>query len=587
MTTNTSFYTLKDSKLKFQRDTLPSLPISFDRVLENRNPMSASALFNLPVEILGLILKFVESSSLAALAMVNSDCRQLARSRQFANVRLDFSSSSEALVRLLVSEASERRMSSGSTSLPSLGACIRRLTVSIDIDIVRQRFEIPMNDFNDREGHGLTLMEAEKPRWQAIFTTISKVYLPLVEAILCSANTLPHLETLDWQEPYDLSQNFCNALACSSIRHLKLYRPVVNEVFGINLLQPRAWRLHTLHLELTCDLWRKESTATLSASILRLCAPSLETLVWIHRPRKDYQTFGDEPLPSFPCLRNLHIQMLELADNSIMDAFLRSKLVNLKIILEKGLLNKALGTCGQIPSLEALSSSQAPLAFLRENTQVSKVDFDGAVISSESLEIQVLPVLSTFSNLSSLRISWPKSCSRLPETGLSLIGRLHTLNQLYISCGRLNDWRRSWIVDHTAIRYHLFPLRYLQRLALCGDTYSLRANFPNSERYYEETFATEEDLGYTGVPLDEVPSHARRLMTDSKLGKPYWETRHKEKMIAEGKEYIDVFPNLEWIYLGERAMCVKVDYGRMQSRCIVSMNEMANKRTYLNSMFGI
>ena len=141
-------------------------------------------------------------------------------------------------------------------------------------------------------------------------------------------------------------------------------------------------------------------------------------------------------------------------------------------------------------------------------------------------------------------------------------------------------------VDHTAIRQHLSPLRYLQRLALCGDTYSLRADFPNSERYYVDTFATEEDLGYTGVPLDEVPSHARRLMLDPKLGKPYWEKRHNENMVTEGKEYIDIFPSLEWIYFGERAMCVQVDDVWTKSRCIVSIREMANG-SYLRSMFGI
>jgi hypothetical protein len=183
--------------------------------------------------------------------------------------------------------------------------------VSIDTNTVRQRFDIPKTDFNDNEGHGLTLIEAEQPKWQAILTTINEVYLPLVQAIICYTKTLPYLEILDWEEPHNLSQDFYNALACSSIQHLKLYHPIINKVFEISLLQPRVWPLRTLHLELTCDPWRKETTAPLCASILRLCAPSLETLVWIHRPRKDYQTFGDGPLPKFRCLRNLHVRMLE------------------------------------------------------------------------------------------------------------------------------------------------------------------------------------------------------------------------------------------------------------------------------------
>ena len=126
MTTNTPCCTLKDDEEKSRRHPLPPLPITFDRVLEHRPPTSASALFNLPVEILGLILEFVESSSLAALALVNSDCRQLARLRQFADVHLDYSNSSEALVCLLSSETSEIRVNNGSTSLPSLGACVAR-----------------------------------------------------------------------------------------------------------------------------------------------------------------------------------------------------------------------------------------------------------------------------------------------------------------------------------------------------------------------------------------------------------------------------------------------------------------------------
>ena len=559
-------------------------PVSFDHALEHRHSTSASALFNLPVEILGLILEFVESSSLATLALVNSDCRQLARSRQFVDVRLDYSHASEALVRMLLSETNERRMNNGSTLLPSLGACIRRLTVSIDTDAIRQR--LYSQNAHDSNIHGLTLIEAEDPRWKSIFTTINKFYLPLVQAIIRFNKTMPRLEILDWEEPSHLSEDFYNALPRSSVQHLKLCHPV-NKVFEISLSQRQFWPLRTLHLELTCDIWGKETTATLCASILRLCAPSLETLVWINRRRKDRQTFRDGPLPQFPCLRNLDLQMLELADSSIMDAFLRSKLVNVNLRLEKHIVDKTLGSCGRISSLKAVSSTQPPLSFLRANTQLSKIDFDCAVFSSEALEVQVLPVLSTFSNLTSLRISWPKSCSVLPETGLRLIGSLHTINQLCISCGRLRDWQRSWKVDHVAIRRHLSPLRYLQRLALSGDTYNLNANSPISERYYEDTFATELDLGYTGVPLDDVPSDIRRLMIDPKLGKPYWEKRHRERMIAEGNEYVNVFARLEWIYFGQRAMCVQGDDGWRQSRRIVSIVEMVGKTAYLNKVFGI
>jgi hypothetical protein len=120
---------------------------------------------------------------------------------------------------------------------------------------------------------------------------------------------------------------------------------------------------------------------------------------------KGYQTFGDGPVPQFPCLRNLHLQMLEFADSSIMDAFLRSKLVKLKLIEGTNLLDEALDSCGQIPSLKALSMTKPTLVFLQANTQLSKIDFDSATFSRMSLETQILPILSTLSNLTSLRIS--------------------------------------------------------------------------------------------------------------------------------------------------------------------------------------
>jgi hypothetical protein len=76
-------------------------------------------------------------------------------------------------------------------------------------------------------------------------------------------------------------------------------------------------------------------------------------------------------------------------------------------------------------------------------------------------------------------------------------------------------------------------------------------------------------------------------MLDPKLGKPYWEKRHQEKIIVEGKEYIDVFQSLEWIYFGQRAMSVQADDGQMKSRRIVSVSELADERSYLSSVFGL
>ncbi|KAL2012916.1 hypothetical protein VTN00DRAFT_441 [Thermoascus crustaceus] len=75
-------------KDEYGKDVVP-LPLSFDKVNEGRPPSSRSLLFQLPMELLREILQRVPADSLASLALVNRDCRQLARSRQFAS-RLDW-----------------------------------------------------------------------------------------------------------------------------------------------------------------------------------------------------------------------------------------------------------------------------------------------------------------------------------------------------------------------------------------------------------------------------------------------------------------------------------------------------------------
>lgn len=95
----------------------PSL-LSFDRV-NNGPPRSNAALFSVPYEVLGLILGCVSSDSLASLALINQDCLQWARPRQFRSVKLAYSHASSALVAKLQDDMNSQR--------PSIGDCIRRV----------------------------------------------------------------------------------------------------------------------------------------------------------------------------------------------------------------------------------------------------------------------------------------------------------------------------------------------------------------------------------------------------------------------------------------------------------------------------
>jgi hypothetical protein len=123
---------------------------------------------------------------------VNSDCRQLARSRQFSVVQLDYNEASIALVELLASETAERVSRHGRTSRPSLGACIRHLTVFIRQASVQERLKIP-----DIDQETYNFLPLSQPKWQTAIAEVS-TYLTKVENILCQRQSLPHLEYLDW-----------------------------------------------------------------------------------------------------------------------------------------------------------------------------------------------------------------------------------------------------------------------------------------------------------------------------------------------------------------------------------------------------
>ena len=111
------------SKNHYAKEVVPPLPLSFDRVNEGQSPSSTAPLFKLPFEILGSILEHVPPASLASLALVNRDCWQLARSRQFASIQLDYSHSSFGLISQLSREKKQREVNAGLTASPSLGAC--------------------------------------------------------------------------------------------------------------------------------------------------------------------------------------------------------------------------------------------------------------------------------------------------------------------------------------------------------------------------------------------------------------------------------------------------------------------------------
>ena len=591
----------KDRGGRSRKRPLPVPPLNFDRVMDGSRPRAfSSALFKLPIEILALIISFVESSSLAMLALVNRECRQLARSRQFASLNLDDSPSSMALVRLFISETRERSINNGLTALPSLGACVRRITVlSARSDSKRLASALAANSDNGKcsdsheashgeHSHGDEGKDGGKCRHGvedflegeydvATYLHYKSVYLAQLQIMLLNGKALPNLEYLGREDNVKLLPSSASKLARSPIQHLKVSgwqggcEGCETEMPLPQAFAPKVWSLRTFYLDASlgsdCDPKAKVSARDWT-SFLRLCAQTLETLVWISPDplsKGEQQTFRDWPLPEFPHLRNLYL-CIELIDDSSMDTFLNSKLVNLSIQNRNDFIDGSLANCGSIPSLNSFSYKhpirKALISFLGANSQLSKLDLKSDISSTEVLENEVLPLLSKFTNLTSLRLRWPGNCSSVPETALRLIGGLHSLEQLGIRCGAPDMYgygHQNWAVDHEMMRRHLSPLKKLRKLALLGDSYEPSIVSSGLKDYYNDTYATRNQFGYVGWAPIDIPIYVHLAMEDPKQGKPWWEKRHRNMLTIETRKYVSIFPDLEWMFFGEREIRLGVD----------------------------
>lgn len=400
-------------------------------------------------------------------------------------------------------------------------------------------------------------------------------YFPSIALILAGA--LPHLELLHVQKYIPLSRRFFNALACSSIQHLKLCGVKICEVFKIALPQAlahRGWPLRTLHLEL---YWcRFEETrgrlAPLCKSILRLCAPTLEKLVWmtVPVPHETYLILSlpwDEP-PPFVQLRELTLRRVEFLDRSILKRLIlpqpESRLIVSEVDGEAGsLLAQFLEGCGTIKSLKTfvwdadwLMPDQS-FTFLRNNSQLSKLRISLPQIPAV-LDERILPILSqSFQELKSLSLTWEGSS--IPIPALALIGTLRGLQQIHLSAGRQDLQSYDWVIKHREMREHLKELRDLKKLAFTCDSYGGQWNYMRS--CYDVSSSILED-----IPEDlEGPDNVLRSEQNYKR-------QCRRRTLAEADEYVRVLPRLEWVYFGQISMGV-FNAKDGQGRQVVELSE--------------
>lgn len=533
------------TKDDFGSGIVPPLPLLFDRVSEGRDMISQAPLLRLPLEIVALILRHLPPSALASLAFVNSDCRQLARSRQFASIHFDYSDRTMGLINQLQKEAAERQASHGSTAGMAIGPCIRRLTIATHPGWVKHRHDVDLSE---------EFVALEKPEQTRRLNSACKLYfdsyLSSIDDLLSTPVVLPHLELLDWEDTVCLESSFFDAIAKSNVHHLKISGGSVGAPFKVDTSHP--WPLRTLTLEMGVNF--KEIDLDLSplyTSLLGCSASTLTSLEWSMRYPGQIRTDLLSPCPSFPRLSSLRLHFLRLADTTLLKELVHDGLVALDtntelsppcsaFFVQRGLVRSLETFIWHTPNIEKSPS----ISFLKANPQIRKLRIELAV-KTVYLEEQILPLLShRFSNLTSLSLAWDSK--DIPWTSLEYISKITALEKLCIGAGEQCGWRHDWCVDHDMIRSHLSQLRDLKKLAFTRDTYGCIGSTEEYERYYVDKLPILEDI-------------ARDDWTEE-----MFEEKHRGRMVREATEYAKIFPQLDWIYLGQIPMAIEEDSQHMR-----------------------
>ena len=547
---------LSDGKDEFGKELVPPLPLLFDRVSEGRKPVSGAKLLGIPLEVLALILSKIPEASLASLALVNSDCRQLARSRQFASLHFDYSDRTLAIIDKLQGEATERLNNAGLTSKLALGPCIRRLTVATHPGWVHLRHNVELSgEFNALP------KSVRSKRLTAACDAFFGSYIPSIQYLLSNRIVLPYLDLLDWEDMIALQPSFFDAIAQSTIQHLKLFRVRVDKLFTISPPQSqpsRAWPLQSLYLEILPALGNMElDVSRLCTSMLRVCAPSLRSLTWAMCSPKPVHTDGLGPIPRFPSLRHLRLDFVKFVDVCCLQQLVHDELNALDVDTKGSpACSEFFDGRGRVPALEIFvwRSSKLPetqsLAFLEANPQLSKLSMPLAA-SATLLEDRLLPMLAqSFFNLTSLSLVWDDL--NITCQAMDYISQITTLEQLHLSAGFQFGWRHDWLINHEVMQKYLRYLPMLKRLAFSRDSYSNGLTV-SCERYYVDGIRGLEDV------LNEHHTQEK------------FEEEHRQWIVGQANAYVEEMPQLEWLYFGQIPMAAE--------KCLESQKKIARPLT--------
>ena len=517
-------------------------PVPLDRL--NLTFTTHSPLINLPIEVLNIIIQYLPEHGLGGLALANSDCRQIARTRQFCKIKLEFSENNEALLQHIVKE---HKVLGG---LPQrirhvvpIGHCVRAIVFANETEQRARHFQhfSQPNYSGDHRGPSAAADAAVKfPRES------HNEYIGHIAKICNTSGVLPNLELLDlavaeWRASLPVWWNL-NHIA---LRYLKLPVPTYESTFSTLSSKtnhqfhcPRLQRLELREYHLQhALLYQSLRTVTHLAS-------SLESLTWLDMD-KHMLTFRHENLDSLELpplinLRRAHLSAMKI-ESTLLKAVLASPRLAILGITQSGKIpTKILNDRGTIPTLLHLTTShcssdmiESIWPFIAANTQLSQLRLNQP-LSNDFLSSSLLPTLAhSCHSLACLALVWKETT--IPSQSLRLLSRLPRLTRLFLSARFQKRWRPEFLVDHVLVLNHLSQLPKLRELVFHNDTYDNGHGWSDPSDYYEHR--RMNDSGHLDYAFQ--PAHER------------FEIIHKRRMLDVARDYGNTMPSLEWLFVGQ------------------------------------
>ena len=600
--------------------------LSFDRVMNGMPIVSQSRLLGLPVEIIGCISQYISSDDLAALALVNSDCRQLARSLQFKDLILNYREANSQILNKLCSDVIGRGIGprtkdtvleesfAPENPFPKgkfIGPCIRRLIVGDSNHWWYKRHYLSASELEQ-----LDLDEQAIQDWNKHIWDVREEYQLSINMALI-VRSMPHLETLHLEDgDTNLSKEFITAIAMANVKNLSIHGGRIEEEFTLSLPSGYGWPLGNLDISLDWagPCYEGGVVSPLILSILCCCSRTLETLKWRADWHYPFSLTSKMENSAFPSLRRLTLYGVSFSDSSLLNSLIgpNTRVRELEVIIEKSdEASKAFFMKrGNIQSLEIFICQNSNLMdfdrdnhfqnshaidFVMANPQLLKISI--AVALPQSLiEDNILPTLKqSFHSLSSLSLVWKDTT--ISDRAFELISNIHGLRQLQLraACGNLVGQAPHglWLVDHDAVRLHLSKLAHLSKLSFNCDTYPIFNDYlrelPSSARlYYIRTIIpqTEEEEGISESARFDPDSEGNGF---NRRFAPRWNDAdrkiHRMRMLTIADQYAHTLPRLSWIHVGRIAFDIRRESKDIE--VVATSIERDINRSLLDRVFGL